>query len=80
MKVIEILELSTIFLKLLQNSCVKMGDYKYIPLYHEYMNIVGSGGKSTYAIAMLSEKYCISERQVYYLVKKFSADCKSLAV
>ena len=75
MKVIEILKLGRNFLLLLQKSCIKMGDVTYIGLYDEYREIIGRGGKSTYAVAVLSEKYGISERQVYYIVKKFATEC-----
>lgn len=76
MKVIEILKLGQNIAKALQGSCIKLSDFKYIDLYDEYVSIIGSGAKSTYAVAMLSEKYSISERQVYYLIKKFAQDCK----
>lgn len=76
MKVIEILKLAENFAKALQGTCIKMSDFKYIELYDEYVAIVASGAKSTYAVAVLSEKYNISERQVYYLLKKFTQDCK----
>lgn len=75
MKVIEILKLGRTFLDLLHESCVKMDDLKYVPLYDEYCRIVKNGGKTTYAVAYLSEKYNISERKVYYIVKKFGSDC-----
>lgn len=76
MKVIEILRLGQNIAKALQGSCIKLSDFRYIELYDEYINIVGTGAKSTYAVAVLSEKYNISERQVYYLLKKFEQDCK----
>ena len=34
----------------------------------------------SYAVAVLSEKYSVSERKVYDLVKRFQSDCKTLAV
>ena len=80
MKVIEILKLSEKIIDLLQNSCVKMSDVRYIALYDEYREIVSRGGKKTYAVAKLSNKYKISERQVFYIIKRFSKDCKICAV
>lgn len=76
MKVIEILKLGRNIAKALHDSCIKLSDFRYIEMYDEYMEIIGSGEKSTYAVAILSEKYSISERQVYYLIKKFTQDCK----
>lgn len=76
MKVIEILKLGGTFLNLLHDSCVRMDDLRFVPLYDEYCRIVRSGGKTTYAVAYLSEKYNVSERKVYYLIRKFGSDCK----
>ena len=80
MKVVEILKLGKKFLEVLQDSCIKMEDLRYIGLYEEFMDIVSAGGKATYAVAMLSEKYQISERKVYYLIKKLGKDCNIGAV
>lgn len=75
MKVIEILKLGRNFLNLLHDSCIKIEDVCYIPLYDEYKKIVENGGKVTYAVTFLSEKYKISERKVYYIIKKFDKSC-----
>ena len=80
MKVIEILKLGEEILKVLQRSCIKIDDCKYVDLYEQYVDIIRSGGKSSYAVAMLSDKYGISERKVYYIIKKFSTDCTIGAV
>ena len=80
MKVVEILKLGEKILEALHGSCIKLSDFQYIGLYEEYQQILSNGGKKTYAITYLSEKYRISERQTYYLVKKFSSDCKIHAV
>lgn len=75
MKVIEILKLGHLWLKLLHESCIKMDDLNYVSMYDEYMRLVASGYKKSYTVLCLAEKYGISERQVYYLLKKFSSDC-----
>lgn len=80
MKVIELLKIGRETLKTLQESCVKMDDYRFIPLYDEYVKIVGGGGKTSFAVALLAEKYAISERKVYYLINRFNSDCKIGAV
>ena len=76
MKVIEILKLGQFFLETLQKSCVKMEDVRFIGLFDEYTEIIKDGGKVSYAVYLLAEKYGISERKVYYLLRKFGADCK----
>ena len=57
-----------------------MSDVRFIALYDEYRDIVGKGGKATYAATLLAEKYGISERQVFYIIKKFGMDCNIGAV
>ena len=80
MKVIEILKLSRIALEILQKSCVKIDDVRYIEMYEEYLRMQCEGYKKTYIVACLVEKYHVSERQVYYILNKFASDCNSLAV
>ena len=79
MKVIELLKIDQKVLELLQEHCISVGDVRYIGLYEEYLRITAGGGKVAYAVAYLSERYRISERKVYYLIKKLSMDCKVLA-
>ena len=80
MKVIEIMKLGRNFLEMLHNSCIRLSDLKYIDMYEEYEKMVSLGEKITYAAAILTEKYKISERQFYYIIRRFSADCKECAV
>ena len=42
--------------------------------------MLDQGEKVSYAVAVLSEKYLVSERKVYALVKRFQSDCKTFAV
>lgn len=52
---------------------------KYIEMYEEYEAMVSIGEKISYVATTLSNKYRISERQFYYLIKRFGKDCKDLA-
>ena len=42
--------------------------------------MLDQGEKVSYVVAVLSEKYSVSERKVYALVKRFQSDCKPVAV
>lgn len=42
--------------------------------------MLSDGEKVSYVVAVLSEKYSVSERKVYALVKRFQSDCKIFAV
>ncbi len=80
MKVIEILNFNRELLKRLQASGIRLGDARYIDLYSDYIRMLDQGEKVSYAVAVLSEKYLVSERKVYTLVKRFQSDCKTFAV
>ena len=49
-------------------------------LYADYMKLLGHGEKVSYIVAALSDKYLVSERKVYSLIKRFQSDCKTFAV
>ena len=80
MKVIEILNFNRELLKRLQASGIRLEDARYIDLYSDYIRMLDQGEKVSYAVAVLSEKYLVSERKVYTPVKRFQSDCKTFAV
>ena len=80
MKVVEILKLSRNWLELLHNSCTKISDIKYLEMYEEYTSMLKDGHKISYISAHLSEKFHISERQFFYIIKRLSQDCTVPAV
>ena len=80
MKVVEILKLGRIWLELLQKSCIKVDDVRFLSLYDDYKRHVKGGEKVSYVARLLSEKYDVSERQVYYIIKKLNKDCNLSAM
>ncbi|MDR1984748.1 MAG: hypothetical protein LBQ28_07995 [Prevotellaceae bacterium] len=80
MKVIEILNFNKELLNRIQNAGIRLGDCRYIELYDEYKNRQRQGEKITYIVTVLADKYGISERKVYDLVKRFESNCKLFAV
>lgn len=67
-------------LERLTNAGIKAGDYKYIALYEDYLRARKTGEKVGYIVAVLAERYGVSERTVYDVVKRFGQDCKSFSV
>ena len=49
-------------------------------LYDEYKKMLANGDKVSYIIATLADKYEVSERKVYDLIRRFKADRNLLAV
>ncbi len=80
MKVIEILNLNKELLKNFQQAGIRIEDVEYIELFKEYQCLYNHGEKTTYIVSVLSDKYNISERTVYDIIKRFKTDCNLLAV
>ena len=76
MKVIEIIKMGQKILEMMQKSCIKVNDVGYIGIYDDYERMRKEGNKKGYIVAVLAERYGISERKVYYLLKFFERDCK----
>ncbi len=58
----------------------KPSDCKYLDLYAEYMELREEGEKITWSVAYLADKYKVSERKVYNLIKHFETECTGRAV
>lgn len=80
MKIIEILKFNRELLKRLQTAGIRLDDTRYIDLYGEYKDMLNRGEKVSYTVALLADKYSVSERKVYSLIKRFQSDCKPVAV
>jgi len=80
MKVVELLKIGRNLLETLQNSCIKVSDVKFIGMYDDYSSMVAEGHKISYISTVLSAKYNISERQFFYLIKRFERECKIRAM
>lgn len=80
MKVYEVLSFNKELLVKLSAMGIRCEDCKYIDLYYEYLSLRASGNKVTYIVATLSEKYRVSERQVYAVIDRLGSGCKALAV
>lgn len=80
MKNFEVLKFVYEPIKRLKEAGIKLEDVNYIDLFSDYQKMIGEGQKVTYAVIVLSEKYKISGRKVYELIKRFQSDCKISAV
>ena len=80
MKVFELINFNRELLKRLQEAGIRLDDARYVDLYSDYLTMHRNGDKVSYIVAALSEKYAMSERKVYGLLKRFQSDCKPFAV
>lgn len=80
MNIYEILSLNRELLEKLHDFGITTEDYKYVEIYNEYVKLRSCGCKVTYIVAVLSNKFNISERKVYKIISKMQKDCKICAV
>lgn len=80
MTIFEILKFNRELLERLHRIGVRLDDARYIDLFVDFNEMVGAGEKVSYAVAVLADKYRISERKVYSLVRHFRDDCNPGAV
>ena len=80
MKIIEVLKFNRELIKKLKTLGIRLEDEEFVDLYTDYTNLLKHGEKVSYIVALLSERYAVSERKVYTLIKRFKSDCKPLAV
>ena len=80
MTLFEILNFNRELLKRLVSAGFKTDDCRYIEMYRDYKRMRQEGDKVTYIVSFLSEKYCVSERKIYNIIKRFGTDCAELAV
>lgn len=80
MKAIEFLIMSKELLMRLKKSGIKLDDVKYVDMYIEYNGLRIEGYKITYIVNKMAEKYNISIRKVYMLIKEFESECTDCAV
>lgn len=80
MKIIEVLKFNRELIKKLKIAGIRLEDEEFVDLYTDYTNLLKRGEKVSYIVALLSERYAVSERKVYTLIKRFKSDSKPLAV
>ena len=80
MTVYDIVSLNCELLKRLHKNGIKVGDYKWLDLYNDYLQMKAENHKTSYVVAKLSSKYKVCERQVFKVVKKMSSNCSKRAV
>ena len=80
MKVFELVALNRELIERMCAAGVRLDDVRYVGLYRDYLRMKGAGGKVSYIVAVLAERYGVSERKVYGLLKRFGSDCTGFAV
>ena len=77
MKIFELLNFNREPLKRLQQVGIRISDVEFIDLYNDYQTMLGHGDKVSYIVALLADRYHVSERKVYMLIKRYGSDCNA---
>lgn len=80
MKVYELLSFNKELLSKIHIAGLKVEDYKYVDLYNEFLCLKKQNEKVTYIVNHLSDKYKISERQVYSIVNRMQKDITTAGI
>ena len=80
MKIIDILKFNRELIKRLRTAGIRLEDEQFVDLYADYTIMRQPGEKVSYIVAVLANRYDISERTVYSLVKRFGSECNLFAV
>ncbi len=80
MKVFELINFNREMLTKLRAAGVRLDDVRYVDLYADYTSMRRDECKVSYIVAVLAERYGVSERKVYSVLKRFGSDCTGLAV
>ena len=80
MKIIEVLKFNRELIKRLRIAGIRLEDEEFVDLYSDYTTLLEQGEKVSYIVAVLSDRYAVSERKVYGLIKHFQSDFTPSAV
>ena len=76
MTVFEVLSFHKWLFRQLDDAGIKTEDFRFIDLYDDYRRLKREGNKKTYIVAVLAEKYGVSERAVYGVIRRLSEECR----
>lgn len=66
----EVVRFSKELMQKLQQCDVKLDDWKYVDLLDDYREMVAKGVKRSAVAVILAERYKMSERQVYNVLRR----------
>ena len=80
MKIYEIIAFNREILDRFERIGIRPDDHKHLPLYNDYRAMKARREKMTYIVAVLAERYAVSERKGYNIIAHLEKDCTERAV
>lgn len=72
----EIIKMNEQLFKLMRKNSIDTGDVQYLALFEEYKRMKAKKHKVSYIVCFLSEKYDVTERGIYKIIKRFGERVK----
>lgn len=72
----EILKMNEQLFRLMNDNGIDAKDLQYLPMVEEFRKMKAKRHKVNYIVCFLSEKYNITERGIYKIVKRFGERIK----
>lgn len=72
----EILKMNEQLFRLMNDNGIDTKDIQYLPMVEEFRKMKSKKHKVNYIVCFLSEKYAMSERGIYKIVKRFGERAK----
>ena len=73
MKAAELVKFSESTMKALSNVGIRISDYRHLALWTDYCAMVADGHKKTFALAVVANRYKVSERTAIRIINRFNA-------
>jgi hypothetical protein len=75
MKVVELLKIGGELLKLMSKHDVLRDDWRFVPMYEEFLNMRSNGLKYRECIRILSHDYHVSQATVERAIRRLKSNC-----
>jgi hypothetical protein len=75
MKVIELVKISSEALKMMSKNDVMLDDWRFVPMYEEFLVMRSNGLKYRECIRQLASDYNVSKATIERAIRRLGADC-----
>ena len=72
----EIIKMNEQLFKLMKKNSIDIGYVQYLALFEEYKRMKAKKHKVSYIVCFLSDKYDVTERGIYKIIKRFGERVK----
>ena len=76
LRAIDIVRFCKELLKKMSENDIKIEDYRHVEMYDDYCRLAEEGHKKEYAIAVITEKYGVSESTLRRVLKRLAEPVK----